>query len=84
MNNIKYHIQIGVTEHFTKIMTESTKGIGQREMKWSTKDFFLFESWLYSKKYAEAAMDVGTDMVGMVKTKKIVFLKETIENLKKY
>ena len=39
------------------------------------KDCFIFDSWLSSKKLSEAAMDVGSDMIDMVKTKTKVFCK---------
>ena len=49
-------------------MMEATKGIGQKYRKGSTKDCFIFDSWFSSKKAAEAAMEVGVDFIGMVKT----------------
>ena len=36
----------------------------------ATKDCFLFDSWFYSNKLAEAMVDVGAYMIGMVKTNK--------------
>ena len=53
-------------------------------MKGGTKDCFLFDNWFVSKKAAEAAMEVGADFIGMVKTNTKVFCKETIENITKF
>ena len=50
-------------------------------MKGGTKDCFLFDNWFVSKKAAEAAMEVGANFIGMVKTNTKVFCKETIEKL---
>ena len=54
-------------------MMESTKGIGLMDIKGSTKYFFLFESWFFSKNLAEDAMDVGSDLNDMVTTNTKVF-----------
>ena len=48
-------------------MMEETKGIGQKSKKGGAKDFFLFDSWFASKKAAEAAMEFGAELIGMVK-----------------
>ena len=45
MNNIKYQKDLGETAACTKRMTEARKGIGQKSIKWGTKDCFLFDSW---------------------------------------
>ena len=42
---------------------------------------FIFESWFSSKSSTEAAIDVGEDLIGMVKTNTHIFYKETIEKL---
>ena len=65
-------------------MMEATKGIGQKSIKGGTKDCFLFDSWFASKKAAEAAMEMGAELIGMVKTNTKGFCKETIEKLTKY
>ena len=44
---------------------------------------FFFESLFAPKRYAEDVMDVGSDMIGVVKTNKYVFCKDTIENMTK-
>ena len=67
----------------TKRTKEAAKGLGQRYVKGDMKDFFLFDSWFDSKMLSEAAMDVGTDMIGMVKTNTKLFCKDIIENLTK-
>ena len=43
----------------------------------------LFDSWFASKKAAEAAMELGAELIGTVKTNTKGFCKETIEKLKK-
>ena len=68
MNNIRYHIELGVMVDCTKNMMEARNGLGQRDLKWATKDYFLFGSWFFSKRLEEDAMDVGADIVGMVET----------------
>ena len=45
---------------------EATKGIGQREIKGATKDSFLFEKKLSSKKLEKSSMDVVAYIIGMV------------------
>ena len=42
-------------------------------------DFFLFDSWFASKKAAEDAMEIGVELIGMVKTNTKGFYKDTIE-----
>ena len=64
-------------------MTEETKGIGQKYRKGATKDCFIFDSWFSSKKASEDAMEVGAELIGMVKTNTKGFCKETIEKLTK-
>ena len=49
-------------------MMEATSGIGQKSIKRGTKDCSLFDSWFASKKAVEAAMEIGAELVGMVKT----------------
>ena len=78
MYNIKYNMQIGATESCKKIVMEETNQISQRYIKGSTKGCFPFDSWLSSKKSSEFAMDVGADIIGMVKTNTKVFFKHTI------
>ena len=63
---------------------KATKEIGQRDMKGDTKDCFIFDSWFYLNELTEAAMDVGADMIGIVKTNTKGFYKETITKLKNY
>ena len=60
------------------------KGLGHRNNKGATKDCFIFGIWFTLKRLAEAVMDVGAYMVGIVKTNKKGFCKYTIDNLKKY
>ena len=60
---------------------ESTKGIGKKYRKGGTKDYFIFSSWFSSNKSKEAAMEVGSDLIGTVKTNTKGFCKDTIEKL---
>ena len=58
-----------------KRMMEETKGLGQREIKGATKDFFIFESWVSSKMFTKASMDFVADIISMVKTDKEDYLR---------
>ena len=82
MSNSKYHLHLGDTEVYRKIIMEATKGIGQRDIKGATEDCFFY-IWFSSKKSEEDAMVVGADMIGVGKTNTKGFCKYTIENLKK-
>ena len=62
-------------------MTTETNKIGQRDMKGATNDCFLFDSCFSSNKLVESEMDIGTYMIGVVKTNTEGFYKETIENI---
>ena len=53
-------------------MMKATKWLDQRDIKRDTRDCFLFESWVVSKRSDEAAMDIVEDMIFMVKTKKVL------------
>ena len=55
------------------MMMESTKGLGQRDIEGDTKDCFIFDSWFSSKNFSEDAIDVGADIIGMIKTNKKLF-----------
>ena len=78
MESSHYHSELGNTSTCTMIFTEETKGLGKRDLKGSTRDFFLFNIWLFSKKSAEAAASIGIDLIGMVKTNTKRFCKATI------
>ena len=62
---------------------EATKGICQKSIKGGMKDCFLFDSWFASKKAEEAAIEVGAELIGMVKKDTKGFCKDTIEKLTK-
>ena len=62
---------------------ESTKVIGQKYRKGGTKDYFIFASWFSSKKLEEAAIEVGSELIGTVKINTKGFCKYTIEKLTK-
>ena len=49
-------------------MMEETKGIGQKSKKGGPEDCLLFDSWFASKKASEAAMELGAELIGVVKT----------------
>ena len=67
MNSSRYYLELVSTAAWTKIFLEETKGLGQRALKSSTRYCFIFESWLSSKKAAEAAASIGVDFIGMMK-----------------
>ena len=71
MKDSLYQQELGATAACTKRMMEATKGIGHKSKKGGTKDFFLFDSWFASKKASEAAMEMGAEFIGMVKTNTI-------------
>ena len=75
---INYQQGFGATAVYTKKMTESTKGIGNKYIKKMMKYCFLFDSWLSSKKVAETTMKVGVKLIGMSKKNTKGFCKETI------
>ena len=76
----RYQKELGATAACTKWMMEETKGIDRSEVlkRGGPKDCFLFDSWFASKKAAEAAMGLGAELIGMVKTNTKGFCKETI------
>ena len=59
------------------------KGYRTEVKKGGPKDCFLFDSWFASKKAEEAAMELGAELIGMVKTNTKGFCKDTIEKLTK-
>ena len=63
-------------------MMEATKGIGQKYIKGGTKDCFLLDICIASKKVADATMEVGAKLIGMVKIDTKGFCKDTIDMLK--
>ena len=67
-----------MTVDCTKITTKAKKGIVQSYIKGATKDCFIFDSWSSSMNPADATMDVGAEIIGMVKTNTKGFCKETI------
>ena len=75
---IQYHFELGATAACTKRLMEDTKGMGQRSVKGSTRDCFLFNSLFLSKKASEAAASIGVDLIGMVENNTKVFFKATI------
>ena len=52
-------------------------------MEVSTRDCFLFDSWLSPNKSEETATYIGVDLIDMVKTNTKGFCKATIEGLTK-
>ena len=49
--------------------------------KGSTKDYFIFDSWLSKNKAEVSVMEVCADLIGMEKKNCKGLYKETIENL---
>ena len=43
MKNSKYHMDLGAMTVCTEMITETKKGLYQRDVKRSTKDFFFLE-----------------------------------------
>ena len=60
-------MELGSTSACTKRLMEETKILGQKIVKVSTRDCFLFVSWFLPKKSEEAAASIGVDLIGMVK-----------------
>ena len=83
MKSSRYNFELGATASCTNKLMEETKGLGQRAFKGSIRNFFLFESWLSSKKAAEVAASIGVDLIGMMKTNTKCFCKAKLEGLKK-
>ena len=77
-------MEIGALAACTKRVMEATKGLGQRGLKGSMKDCFIFGSWFESKSLSDDVIDVGSEMFGMVKTNTNGFCKYTIEKLTNY
>ena len=73
-----------MTEACTNRMMESTKGICQKSRKGATKDCFIFDSWLSSKKTIEFVMEFYAGFIGMVNTNTKGLFKETIEKITRY
>ena len=80
MKQIKYQKELGSTAACTKRMMEATKSMGQKYIKGGINDCFIFDSWFAYKKSAEASMEVGAELIGMVNKNTKGFCKETIEN----
>ena len=83
MKSSRYHLELGATAASTKRSMEETKGLGQRDLKGSMRDCFLFDSWFFSKKSDKEAASTGVDLIGLVKTNTKQFCKARIEVLKK-
>ena len=81
MKDSCYDQDLGDTAACIKRIMEETKGIGHKSKKGEPKDCFLFDSWFDSKKAAEATMELGAELIGMVKTNTKGFCKETLEKL---
>ena len=63
------------------ILVKATKGIIHRYIKGDTNDCFIFDSVFYSKELAEYAMEVGANIIGMVKTNKKDYKRRTLRIL---
>ena len=84
MKYIRYHLKLCATAACTKKLMEETSELGTRDLKGSTRDFFLFGSWFLLKKSAVEAAFIGVDLIGMEKINTKRFFKATIEQFKKY
>ena len=67
-NHSNYQKDLGSTADCTKRMSEATKGMGQKYRKGATNDCLIFDGWFSSKKAVESTMEVGSELIGMVKT----------------
>ena len=83
MKSIWYHLELVATSACNKGLMEGTKGLGQSSLKGPTRDFFLFDSWLLSKKPEGTAVSIGVYLIGIVKNNTKGFCKATIEGLTK-
>ena len=45
MKSIRYHLDLGATSTCTKRLVDEKKGLGQSALEWSTRDFFVLDSW---------------------------------------
>ena len=68
-------MELGDTAACTNRFIEGTKGLGQRALKGSIRDCFLFNDWFSMKKSEEAAASICIDIIGMVKINTKVFSK---------
>ena len=75
--------KLGDNAACTKRIMEGTEGIGQRYRKGALKHCFLFCSWLSSNNSTEALMEVGAELIGMVKRNTKGLFKGTIDNFTK-
>ena len=78
MKSIRYYLWLVATSASTKRLMKETKGLGQRDLKVSTRDCFLFNSWFLSKTAAEAAVSIGVNLIDIVKTNTQLFFKAKI------
>ena len=62
-------------------MTKRKKALGQSDIKGATKYCFIFGSLFASKRLDAYVMDVGTYIIGVVKTNTKGFCKNTINNM---
>ena len=84
MKHGKYQQELGVTVACTKRMKEAANDIGQKYSKGATKECFIFDSWVSSKKATEDVMEFGAEFICMGKTNNKGFCKDTIDKLTKY
>ena len=84
MKSNQYHLELVATAACTKRMMEEMKGMGQRSLKGSTRDFFLFKNWFSLKKEDQAAAFIGVDFIGMVQTNIKGFCKAMLKMLTNY
>ena len=68
MKSSWYYLELGSTYACTKKFMEKTKGLGQRDLRGSTRDFSLLDSLLLSKKAAKEAVYIGVYFIGIVTT----------------
>ena len=84
MKSSRYHLELGATAACTNKLMEEINVLGQRDLKRSIRDCFLFYSWFSSNKSEDAAFSIIFYLIGIVKTNTKVFFKATIKWLTKY
>ena len=72
---MKYHQDIGVMTACVNNNTEETKGLGKREGKCYTKDYFVFYGWFVSNRSEYSEKDIVVDFIGLLKTINKGFLR---------
>ena len=68
MKHSKYQQELVSTVACNNRFMEATKGIGQKYIKGGTNDCFLFDICFASQNAEEAAIGIGDNFIGILKT----------------